>query len=178
MKRLQHFIPVLLAVLFFVQTGSAQGNAYLKLGDIVGESTDAKHKDWIIIESYSHGLAKSSAQGTMGATGAARRRSSAVMEDLVITKKLDKSSPKLMEFAVKGQVIPELILDITNASRNPLYKITLSNVMISSVTNSGTCSPQCEIMEQVSFNFEKITWEYTDARGGKVTASYNVETNK
>lgn len=175
MKRLQLFIPLLLAVLFFVHTGSAQGNAFMKLGGIEGESTDAKHKDWIIIESYSHGLAKSSAQGV---TGAARRRGSAVMEDLVITKKLDKSSPKLMEFAVKGQVIPELILEITNASRNPLYKITLSNVLISSVNNSGTCSPQCEIMEQVSFNFEKITWEYTDARGGKVTSSYNVETNK
>ena len=29
------------------------GAAFMKLGDIKGEATDAKHKEWIIIESMS-----------------------------------------------------------------------------------------------------------------------------
>ena len=34
-------------------TAAASSDFYMKIGDIKGESTDAKHKDWIIIESMS-----------------------------------------------------------------------------------------------------------------------------
>jgi type VI secretion system secreted protein Hcp len=169
MKRLKIIIPLLLMGIFFFNTGSAQ-SGYIKIGDIKGESVESNHKDWVIIQSFSQSL---SMPASAGAVGAGRRRGTVVLEDIKISKLLDKSSPKLMEAAVKGQVIPEVILDIMTAGRNPLYKITLSNVLVSSFSNSGSCSSQCEIMEEVSFNFEKITWEYTDAKGGKVISSYS-----
>lgn len=174
MNHLKQIVLFILVVLFFVSTGSAQ-SGYLKLGDIKGESTDAKHKEWIIIESFSQSMSK---PGASGATGSTRRRGSVIIEDMSFVKRLDKSSPKLMELAWKGQIIPEVILDITNTTGSPLYKITLSNVMVTSVSNTGSCSSQCELSEQFSLNFEKITWEYTDARGGKVISSYNIETNR
>lgn len=174
MKHFKLFFLLLITGLFICETGSAQAG-YIKLGDIKGESQDAKHKDWIEILSFSHGVSKPAS-----ATGASRRRGDVMMEDLVITKMLDKATPKLFEYATKGQVIPEVILDIVNSSRNSYYTITLSNVMISSVNNGGSTSGQNEIMDQVSFNYEKITWTYNsvDARGGtsgKVTATYNIE---
>lgn len=174
MKHFKFFILLIITGLLFSGTSSAQA-AYLKIGDIKGESQDAKHKEWIEVLSFSHGVAVSGA-----ASGAARRRSAPEMQDFSFVKMTDKATPKLMELATKGQVIPEVIFEVTNSSRNPYYTITLSNVMITSVNNGGSTSGQSEISDQVSFNYEKITWTYNsvDARGGssgKVTATYNVE---
>lgn len=170
MKYLQAILP-LLAVIFLFNTGSAQGG-YVKLGDIKGESTDNAHRDWVIIESINQGMS----QPGGGATGQSRRRGSVVFEDLVIQKKLDKSSPKLMEFCAKGQVIPEVIIDLVSSARNSFYKITLSNVMVTSINNNANCSQGCEGFESFSLNYEKISWEYTNNRGEKTTSSWNVGT--
>ena len=43
----------------------ASSDYYLKIGDIKGESTDADHKDWIIIESTSS-VARSKGSSTAG----------------------------------------------------------------------------------------------------------------
>lgn len=172
MKRLNLFLPLFIAAIFFSNFSTAQ-SGYLKLGDIKGESTDAKHKDWIIIQSFSQGLSKQSA-----ATGAARMRSAVIMKDFVVTKKIDMSSPKLMEAAVKGQVIPEVILELTTSGRNTFYTVKMTNVLISSYSTSGDTGGNAPVMEEMSLNFEKIEWTYTDSKGGSTTASYNVATNK
>ncbi len=170
MKRLNLFTSLLLAAIFFFTDSSAQGG-YIKIGDIKGESVEAKHRDWIIIQSFSQGVSRQ----TSGATGAGRARSSATMQEFIVTKNIDMSSPKLMEAAVKGQIIPEVTLDLTASNRNSFYTVKMTNVLISSFSNSGACSSQCEVTEQVTFNFEKITWTYVDSRGGTTTSSYNVD---
>ncbi len=146
----------------FAQSG------FLKLGDIKGESTDNEHKDWIIIESISHALGQQ-----LTTTAATRGRSAAVLEDLIIIKKLDKSTPKLMELCAKGQVLPELELDIVANDGRVYYKVTLNNVRISSISTSSICDPDCKLIEEVAFNYSKITWDYWDSAGNKTTATYN-----
>ncbi len=168
MKRLQVFIPLLLTGIFFFSTSSAQ-SIYIKIGDIKGESQDAKHKDWIDVLSFSDGLARPSG----GATGSGRMRSSVSMGEIAITKMLDKTTPKLIEAITKGAVIPIVNLEFTSSNRNVYYTIKLSNVLISSYSSSA--SESSKLMEQFALNYEKITWEYTEPNGAKVTTSYNVD---
>lgn len=156
-------------ILFCVSVSFAQ-SGYLKIGDIKGESTERGHKDWIVIESVRQGLEQQQA-----ATGTTRRRGSVVLNDLVITKKLDKATPKLMEICAKGQVLPEMVLDMVDNGR-VYYKLTLNDVKISSIQTESICDPGCKLVDEVSISYSKITWEYWDITGTKVDATYNAQT--
>ena len=170
--KLPKFLLTCIMLFLFAGISTAQ-KGYLKMGDIKGESTDREHKDWIIIESFNQAMEKGQ---TM--TGATRRRSSVDFKDIVFSKMLDKSSPKLMEACAKGMVIPDVEMDMVGADGKTFYKVILNKVSISGVRSESNCNPKCEVREEVSLNFSKITWEYTDSRGGKVTATYNVETGQ
>ena len=78
-------------------------DAFLKIDGIDGESTDKKHKNWIEILSYSHGMSQPSsiASGTGGLT--AERVS---MSDFSVMKVLDKASPTLPRPAVMADTSP------------------------------------------------------------------------
>jgi type VI secretion system secreted protein Hcp len=163
------FLLTGILILLCVSLSSAQ-KGYIKIGDIKGESTERAHRDWILIENISQGLE----QQAQMMTGATRRLGSVVAKDLVITKKLDKSTPKLMEMCSKGQVVPELELDMVSNGK-VYYKLTLNNVRISSINTSTSCEPDCLLVDEVSMSYSKITWEYWDSNGSKVVASYNFE---
>jgi type VI secretion system secreted protein Hcp len=96
--------------------------AFVKIQGIRGESTDDKHKDWIEVLSFSWGAAQtSSAAATHG--------------DLIITKAVDRSSPKLAECLTKGSGFPEVIIDTPQTGGKPGYvTYTLKNVKIVSIT--------------------------------------------
>lgn len=157
-------------ILFCVGMSFAQ-SGFLKIGDIKGESTERAHKDWITIESFGQGIAPQQAM-----TGSTRRRGAVVFEDLIITKKLDKSTPKLMELCAKGQVVPELELDMLSNDGSLYYKVTLNNVKINSISTNTTCDPHCKLLDEVAFGYSKITWEYWDSEGNKTGTTYNVQT--
>ena len=157
-------------ILFCVGMSFAQ-SGFLKIGDINGESTERAHKDWITIESFSLGIAPKQA-----ATGSTRRRGAVVFEDLIIIKKLDKSTPKLMELCAKGQVVPELVLDMLSIDGSLYYKVTLNKVKINSISTSTACDSDCKLLDEVAFSYSKITWEYWDSKGKKTGATYNVQT--
>jgi type VI secretion system secreted protein Hcp len=101
---------------------SAGGKAYAKIQGIPGESTDRDYKDWIIIESFSWGVARASS-------------AAAVPGDITITKAVDRSSPKLAECLTKGSNFPEVIISSQRTDGKPGYVIyTLKNVKIVSIT--------------------------------------------
>jgi type VI secretion system secreted protein Hcp len=143
-----------------------QAAGYLKLGDIKGEATDRDHKEWIIIESFSHALHQTDG----GATGATRRRASATVEDIVVSKSLDKSSPKLAETVANGKILPSAELHFVShegdGSSEPYLVYVLTNVLVTSYSVSGGADDRPT--EQVSFNFEKIEMKYVekDEEGG------------
>ena len=156
-------------ILFCVSVSFSQ-IGYLKIGDIKGESTERGHKEWIDVLSISQGLEKQKAT-----TGTSRRRGATVLRDLIITKKLDKATPKLMEFCAKGKVVPKLELDmVTNGKLH--YKLTLSNARVNSINTNTICNPNCELIDEVSIGYSQITWEYRDSTGNKVVTTYNAKT--
>jgi type VI secretion system secreted protein Hcp len=95
--------------------------AFVKIQGVQGESTDDKHKDWIELDSFSWGVARTSSAAASG--------------DITITKAVDRSSPKLAECRAKGSGFPEVIIDTPQTGGKPGYvTYTLKNVKIVSIT--------------------------------------------
>jgi type VI secretion system secreted protein Hcp len=177
--------PAIALLGFLALAATVTGAAvYMKLGDIKGESTatDNEHKDWIIIESLSTSMNVSPTNVSTG-TGAARRRGDAIVEDISMTKSVDKSSPKLAEAVCKGAVIPKVEIYVTasysDEGREPYYKYELTNVMVTSYSVNASGS-DAQPTENITLNFEEIKVSY-DQEGlkskkkGKVEYSWKIE---
>jgi len=151
----------------------AEAAAYLKFDGVDGEATDAKHKEWIDVLSFSQTITRE----TSDSSGATRTRSSATMGDIVVVKELDKSSPKLAESILMGKVFPTVKFQLAS-SAGTYFTYELKNVMVTSYSISGDADQVP--MEEFSLNFEEIKVTYTemDSEGnkkGNVEYSWKVE---
>jgi type VI secretion system secreted protein Hcp len=130
-------------------------DAFLKLDGIQGESTDAKHKNEIVVESWSLGVAP-----RVSATGQ-QTTARPCVSDIVITKHLDKSSPVLFMHAATGKHIPTGVIVVRKAGETPMeyLVVTMQDVVITSISSAsgGGDSPQ----ESLSLNFQTISISYT-----------------
>ncbi len=152
---------------------------FLKIDDVKGESQDDKHKDEVDVLAWSWGLSQS---GTthMGGGGGAGKVS---VQDMSITKYVDKSSPNLMMATCNGKHYKEALLTVRKAGEKPLeyIKITMKEVLISSVSTGGS-GGEDRITENISLNFAEFKVEYTpqkpDGSGdAAVEAAWNIAKN-
>ena len=152
--------------------------AYIKFDGIDGESKGKGHEKWSDLESFSQMIHKSGS----GATGAARRRGTVILEDLQCSKLMDKSSPKIAEAVCLGKVFPKVEIHVTttavNTGRENFYKYELKNVMVTSYQVAG--GSQDKPQESFSLNFEEIKTTYTEmdekgAKKGDVVFGWKVE---
>lgn len=153
-------------------------DAFLKIGTIPGESTDDKHKDWIEILSYNHGLEQKSSGSQ--SSGGARSAERCNHEDFTIVKALDKASPKLAYACCRGEHIQEITVELCRATgdKQPYMSYKMNDVIVSAVRPGGSASGEEALpLEEVSFNYGKITWKYTmtDHKTGRPAG--NVENN-
>lgn len=155
---------------------------FLKIDGIPGESTDDKHKDWIEILSYNFGVSQAASAAAKSATAAAVAQR-ADFQDVSITKYVDKASPKLLMACAKGETIKEVLIECCRAGgdKHVYMNFKLEKVIISSVQLGGGGGG--EATEAVTFNYGKITQEYTpvDRDGkpqGKVPFKWDLELNK
>lgn len=153
---------------------------FLKIDTIDGESTDAKHKGEIDVQSWSWGETNAGSFVTMGGGGAGK----VVMQDFHFTMVTSKASPKLMLACATGQHITKAVLVCRKAGteQQEFLKITFSDLLISSYQTGGSQGSVIPT-DQVSFNFTKIEFEYKEQKpdgslGGAVTTGYNLKENK
>lgn len=148
--------------------------AYIKFDGVDGEAQDKDHKNWSDILSFSQGIL----QPGSGATGATRRRGDVILEDIRVTKELDKASPKIAESVCKGKVFPKVEIHLTasytDAGRVPYFKYDLKNVLVTSYNVSGSAQSEAVPTEDFSLNFEEIKVTYTEA-DNKGKSKGNVE---
>lgn len=132
---------------------------FLKLDGIAGESQDSKHKDTIDVLAWSWGMSQS---GTthMGAGGGAGKVN---VNDISVTKYIDKSSPALMIHTSNGKHIPKALLTVRKAGEKPLeyLKIEMEDIMITSVSTGGS-GGEDRLTENVTLNFSKVKVMYTE----------------
>jgi type VI secretion system secreted protein Hcp len=136
---------------------------FLKCGDIKGESQGSGHEGEIDVFSFSWGVSQS-ATSTGGGDG------KTTVQDLSVTKFVDLATPGLMLACCKGLGIPEVVLTVSKAGGTPFQflKITMTNCIISSVSNGGG-GGEDRFTENVSINFAKVKTDYDapDPKGGK-----------
>ena len=106
------------------------------------------------------------------------------VEDINVTKWLDKSSPLLLKACCNGSHIKEMNLVVRKAGEKPLeyLKLKLSDCLISSVSPGGS-GGEDRLTENISVNFGKFQVTYTaqDAKGapaGEVPFGYDIKANK
>jgi len=158
------------------------GDCFLKIDGIPGESTDEKHKDWIELMSYSHGVSQMA--GGDRSTGGAASGGRCDHQDLSIVKTLDKASPTLDLFCCNGTHIKNVVVELCRATgkKEKYMEYKMEDVIISSVSigGGGGGIPT----ESVSFNYGKMTWNYiqtdhqTGAAKGNVQKYWSVIENK
>lgn len=131
---------------------------FIKIGAIKGESRDDKHKDEIDVLAWSWGMSNSGSAHVGGGAGAGKVN----VQDLSITKYIDKSSTDLMLAACNGKHFPDALLIVRKAGEKPVeyLKIKLTEVLITSVSTGGS-GGEDRLTENVSLNFAKVEVEYT-----------------
>lgn len=161
-------------------------DAYLKIDGIPGESTDANHKDWFEILSFSHMLSQRPSGSASAKGGASAERCD--HHPFTIVKYLDKATPKLAEACCEGRHLKEVLLTLNRAGGSEkveYMRFKLSEAMITSVRPGGTANgAESQPLEEISFNYGKIEWTYTQQKrgdgtgGGKVASGWSVTENK
>jgi type VI secretion system secreted protein Hcp len=159
-------------------------DAFLKVDGIPGESTDDAHADQIEVLSFSSGVSQTSSASASSGGGASSER--ADFQDFSIVKALDKASPKLAVACADGTHISEVVLELCRAGGDKLkyMEYKLSDCIVSSVRPGGSAQGGETLpLEEVSFNYGKIEWIYTQQKradgtgGGNVAAGWDLEKN-
>jgi type VI secretion system secreted protein Hcp len=121
---------------------------------IPGESTDTEHKDWILIARFEHGIER-----TLTASAGVPGR--AVCGPLVVTKTIDKATPKLYEACSKGTHLPSATVELVRSSSAPqaYFKIAMQDVLITSVSTRASHSAE-QPTEQVAINYSRVEVSY------------------
>ncbi len=154
---------------------------FLKIKGVDGESTDAKHKGEIDVESFSWGATNSGSQAWGGGGGAGK----VAMQDFHFVMKHSKASPKLMLACATGEHIPEAILVCRKAGgdQQEFLTIKMSDLLVSSYQTGGSGHSDIVPTDQISLNYAKIEFEYKEQKadgtlGGAVKAGYDLKANK
>ena len=134
-------------------------HCYLLLDGIEGDCEHPDHEQWIKVLSYSHDISQLSPAINIDSGGTAGRSQH---NALIVRKLLDKTSPKLNQFCSDGSVIDNMTLDLCQDKKTqPLFmQYKMTHVSVSSVCLKGTSLDVNDPLEEVSFKYQTISWEY------------------
>ncbi len=149
-------------------------DAFLKLGDLKGESIVDGHEEEIQVLSWNWGMSQAGTthKGTGGGAGKVD------VQDMTISKTADTSSPNLAMACCNGKHFEEATLTVRKAGESPLdfLQITMTDVIITSVQEGGAMGAE-EVDETVALNFAKFKYSYQpqDNKGAKAGGSVDIE---
>jgi len=158
----------------------AQFDQFIKIDQIPGESTDAKHIDEIEVISW--GIGMSHGEAGASSTGGARTGGRISHKPFVFTKLLDKASAKLLEKACDGTHIPKAVFQAHRATgdKQKYLQIDMDHLVVSHFETrppeeserqalSRTGAGEMLQIEEVRLNYGaiKFTYTHTDHETGK-----------
>jgi type VI secretion system secreted protein Hcp len=153
---------------------------FLKLATVDGESTDSVHAGEIDILSWSFAAHQTGTSNTGGGSGAGR----VSIQDLTITKKVDKSSPMLFLLCCSGKMIESAFITVRKAGGDALEYLIVSmeDILVTGFQTTGS-DGQDQLVEQVTLNFKRAGLIYApqldDGTGGPgIDKGWDVSTNK
>jgi len=157
-------------------------DAFLKIDGIKGESADKQHPNEIELESFSWGVTQTGTLAFGGGGGAGK----AQFQDFHFTSKVSKASPQLFIKCATGEHLKEGTLSLRKGGGDragiDFYKITLSDVLVSSYQSGGSGSGDVPA-DEFSLNFTKIAYSFSTQNadgqiGETINAGFDLKQNK
>jgi len=152
---------------------------FIKIGDLKGEARDKTHKEEVDVLAWSWGVSNSGSAHVGGGVGAGK----ANVQDLSLTKYIDKASCDLILACCIGTHYPTATLVVRKAGTTPLeyLTITLSEVMVTAVSTGGS-GGEDRLTENVTLNFAKVKVDYkeqtaTGTVGATPSMTYDIAQN-
>ena len=140
---------------------------YMKYGSIDGSVTTDGLTNWIQVNSFQWGVGRGVTQPH--GQEDTREGSEPSISEVVVTKRMEKSSIKLWQDAVGGDFSNTVTIRFTTTTKNKVesyleYEFTNTGLSGYSVAAGSDDPPE----ESLSLNFAKVTWKYgvTDAKTG------------
>lgn len=154
---------------------------FIKIGDIKGESQDDIHKDEIDVLAWSWGMSQSGTMHMGGGGGGGK----VAVQDISLTKYVDKATPVLMMMCSNGKQYPEAKLTVRKAGETPLeyVVITMKDVIITSLSTGGS-GGEDRLTENISLNFSAVNVDYQPQKpdgskdGGEIKYGWDIAANK
>jgi type VI secretion system secreted protein Hcp len=157
-----------------VSIGDRPHAGYVKFDGVTGECEAPGYVGWSYIQGFSQGQSKDDLSGS------SRRRAEVNLEDITITKELDKASPKIAEAVCKGTNYPKVEIVLTkiigDAGSVVYYQYELINVQVTSYHIASEDVTKEYPGDTITLGFEeiKVTYtEYDDDGGKKGTVEYS-----
>jgi type VI secretion system secreted protein Hcp len=151
----------------------------LKINGVDGESKISGHEDEIDVLAWSWGMSQSGTMHVGGGGGAGK----VDVQDISLTKYVDKATPTLIKMCCNGKHFDEVLLTARKAGEEALeyFKIKMTAVLVTSI-NTGGSGGEDRLTENVSLNFAKYEVAYTpqkeDGSGdAEITVTWNIEKN-
>ncbi len=136
-------------------------DAFLKLGDIKGESQIKGFEDQIQIESFHWGVANSGTigSGSGGGSGVPSR------QDFLFTSGSSMASPELFIACVTGENIKEGLLTLRHAAGSPttFSTVKLTNVVVSGYDQAGSDDGAAPV-DEFSLRYGKVEFTYNSVK--------------
>lgn len=132
---------------------------FLKMLPVKGEAQDQKHPDEIEVLSWSWGMSQTGTTHSGTGGGAAK----VSVQDLTITKWVDKASADLIKACSTGQHFTDGLLTVRKAAGKEAIeyiKVKMQNIIITNVSTGGSHGEE-RLTEHVTLNFQKFNYEYT-----------------
>lgn len=154
---------------------------HLLIDSIKGESQVKGHEEQIQVESFSFGMHQQASVTQGHGSGAGR----VDVQDVVLTKNIDKSDAALMQYCCNGKHIPEVTIFCEKAggdSTVEYVKIVLKQVLVTSHSITGAEGSDT-VHVDVALNFASYVVTYTPQSGegtgeGDTTQGWDVAKNQ
>lgn len=152
---------------------------FLKIEGVDGESLDSEHTGEIDVLAWSWGMTQSGSMHVGGGGGSGK----VSVQDVSITKYVDKASATIMNKTCAGDHFPSAVLVIRKAGGTALeyWKLTMNKVLITSISTGGS-GGEDKLTENLTLNFEDFKAEYTEQKedgsaGATTEAGFNIAQN-
>jgi len=154
---------------------------FIKIDSVKGEAQDKVHAGEIDVLAWSWGMSQSGTMHTGGGGGGGK----VSVQDLSLTKWLDKSSSVLMTYCATGEQFTEAKLTVRKAGgADPLeyFIVTMTDVIVTSIS-TGDSGGEDKLTENVTLNFREFKTQYQPqkadgtADGGTIDFGWNIAMN-
>ena len=154
---------------------------FMKLGDVKGETTEARREEWIPCESLSASVFCSA---VIGGKDDQWSPCETTLGDVEVVRLLDEASAKLFESCANGTCFDDVEIHVCTQVGNrpePYLKYKLNNVIISGYTFFYAVATGEPPSVEITMNCTGTEWTYivmdpvTGEKKGSVTAKYSPE---